>query len=94
LAAALKELGFDHIFDTQFSADLTIMEEGFELLDRIKNNGVLPMYTSCCPGIYNYNKQRLGKYGGNNVSGINTPSFILQITTRDVECRNKNILGK
>jgi len=50
MAAALRRLGFDEVFDTQFGADLTIMEEAHELVDRIKNNGVLPMITSCSPG--------------------------------------------
>jgi NADH-quinone oxidoreductase subunit G len=47
---ALKKLGFDTIFDTNFSADLTIMEEGTELVKRVTTGGVLPMFTSCCPG--------------------------------------------
>ena len=50
LAAALRRLGFDKVFDTDFGADLTIMEEGTELLGRVKNGGVLPMITSCSPG--------------------------------------------
>ncbi|NLN63649.1 MAG: 4Fe-4S binding protein [Myxococcales bacterium] len=50
LVAALRRMGFDRVFDTSFSADLTIMEEGSELVDRIKNSGVLPMITSCSPG--------------------------------------------
>jgi len=50
LVTALKRLGFDYVFDTDFTADLTIMEEGTELLNRLKNNGVLPMITSCSPG--------------------------------------------
>jgi iron-only hydrogenase group A len=50
MAASLRRLGFDRVFDTQFSADLTIMEEGHELIDRIKNKGVLPLITSCSPG--------------------------------------------
>ena len=50
LAAALRRLGFAKVFDTQFSADLTIVEEGHELIKRIKNEGVLPMITSCSPG--------------------------------------------
>lgn len=54
MVAALKRMGFDKVFDTNFTADLTIMEEGNELVDRIKNNGVLPMITSCCPGWVNY----------------------------------------
>lgn len=49
LAAALRALGFDRIYDTNFPADLTIMEEGTELIKRIKEGGVLPMFTSCCP---------------------------------------------
>lgn len=54
LVSALKELGFDKVFDTNFSADLTIMEEANELIYRIKNNGVISMMTSCCPGWINY----------------------------------------
>lgn len=50
LVAALRRLGFDKIFDTDFSADLTIMEEGHELLERMGNGGTLPMITSCSPG--------------------------------------------
>ena len=54
MVAALKRLGFDKVYDTNFAADLTIMEEATELLSRIKNNGVLPMITSCSPGWVNY----------------------------------------
>jgi iron-only hydrogenase group A len=54
LAAALRRLGFDVVFDTNFSADLTIMEEGYELIDRIQNGGVLPQITSCSPGWIKY----------------------------------------
>lgn len=50
LTAALRRLGFDRVFDTDFSADLTIMEEGSELLERLSNGGTLPMITSCSPG--------------------------------------------
>ncbi len=50
MAAALRRLGFDKVFDTDFAADLTIMEEGYELIGRIKNGGTLPMITSCSPG--------------------------------------------
>ena len=48
--AAMKRLGADKVYDTNFGADLTIMEEGTELLNRIQNGGVLPMITSCSPG--------------------------------------------
>lgn len=50
LAAALRRMGFDKVFDTNFGADLTIMEEGTELLHRLKEGGPLPLITSCSPG--------------------------------------------
>ncbi len=54
LATALRRLGFAKVFDTDFGADLTIMEEGTELLGRLQNGGALPMITSCSPGWINY----------------------------------------
>jgi len=54
MVAALKRLGFDKVFDTNFSADLTILEEGTELLSRVTNGGKLPMITSCSPGWIRY----------------------------------------
>ena len=60
MVSALRELGFDAVFDTDFSADLTIMEEGTELLTRLRNHfvlgkeGRLPQFTSCSPGWINY----------------------------------------
>ena len=54
MAAALRRIGFDKVFDTDFSADLTIMEEAHEFLERVKNGGVLPMITSCSPGWIKY----------------------------------------
>lgn len=52
--AALRKIGFDFVFDTSFSADLTIMEESAELIDRIGNGGTLPLITSCCPAWVKY----------------------------------------
>lgn len=54
MVAALRALGFDKVFDTDFTADLTIMEEGTELLHRLQNGGTLPMITSCSPGWINF----------------------------------------
>ena len=54
MVAALRRLGFKKVFDTNFGADLTIMEEATELLGRVKDGGVLPMITSCSPGWINY----------------------------------------
>jgi iron-only hydrogenase group A len=57
MTAALRTLGFDRVFDTSFSADLTIMEEASELVHRIQSGGVLPMMTSCSPGWVKYVEQ-------------------------------------
>ena len=54
MAAALRRIGFDKVFDTNFGADLTIMEEAHEFIDRVQNGGVLPMITSCSPGWVKY----------------------------------------
>ena len=69
LASCLKEMGFDYVFDTDFSADLTIMEEASEFLHKLTHNeGQFPMFTSCCPGWLRYIK---GHY----------PEFVSQIST-------------
>lgn len=54
MISALRRLGFDRVFDTNFTADLTILEEGNELLKRIQKSGPLPLITSCSPGWINY----------------------------------------
>ena len=54
MVAALRRLGFDKVFDTDFAADLTIVEEANELIERVQNGGVLPMITSCSPGWIKY----------------------------------------
>ena len=67
LVSALKDIGFNYVFDTTFGADLTIMEEAQELLERIKNKNT-PMFTSCCPSwvLYMY------KYHLNDISKLST----------------------
>ncbi|MDZ4993358.1 ferredoxin [Clostridium perfringens] len=54
LATSARLAGFNKVFETDFGADLTIVEEAHELLERIKNNGILPMFTSCCPAWINW----------------------------------------
>ncbi len=56
--SALRALGFKYVFDTNFGADLTIMEEGSELVKRITDGGKLPMFTSCCPGWVDYAEKK------------------------------------
>jgi iron-only hydrogenase group A len=61
LAAALRKLGFNRIYDTNFAADLTIMEEGSELIKRITEKATLPMFTSCCPAWVKFVEQAYPK---------------------------------
>jgi len=49
LVTVLKDMGFNYVFDTSFTADLTIIEEANELINRLVNGGKIPMFTSCCP---------------------------------------------
>lgn len=58
MAGILKKLGFDKVFDFTFAADLTIIEETTEFLTRIDNKGVMPQFTSCCPGWVNFVERR------------------------------------
>lgn len=58
LTAAVRKLGFDYVFDTDFAADMTIMEEGSELLHRLDSGASGPMFTSCCPGWVRFLKAR------------------------------------
>ena len=65
MAAVLRRLGFDYVFDTTFSADLTIMEEGTEFLRRFAAGETreLPMFTSCCPGLGALSQEPLPRSG-------------------------------
>ena len=54
LVAALRRMGFDEVYDTNFAADLTVMEESAELLERLEKNENIPLFTSCCPAWVNY----------------------------------------
>ncbi|WP_010241437.1 ferredoxin hydrogenase [Clostridium arbusti] len=78
---ALRQLGFNKIFDINFGADMTIMEEATELVQRIKNNGPFPMFTSCCPGwvrqAENYYPELL-----NNLSSAKSPQQIFGAATK------------
>ncbi len=64
MVAALKRIGFDYVFDTNFAADLTIMEEGSEFIDRFTHRGKhrWPMFTSCCPGWVRFLKTQYPQY--------------------------------
>jgi len=64
MVAALRQIGFDYVFDTNFTADLTIMEEGSEFIDRFTHKGKhrWPMFTSCCPGWVRFLKSQYPEY--------------------------------
>ncbi len=72
LAATFKALGFDHVFDTNFAADMTIMEEGSEFVERLGGAGELPLLTSCCPGWVRYLKAHRPGWLG-NLSSAKSP---------------------
>lgn len=76
IITALKQLGASVVLDTNFSADLVIMEEGTELLERIKNRGVLPMFTSCCPGWVNFVEKNYPEMLG-HLSTTRSPQQVL-----------------
>lgn len=76
MTAALRRLGFDRVFDTAFSADLTIMEEGSELVHRIKTGGELPMLTSCSPGWIKFVEEYYPDFL-NNISTCKSPQQMM-----------------
>ncbi len=72
LVTGLRRLGFKKVFDTNFAADLTIIEEATELINRVSNNLILPMFTSCCPGWVKYIEQNKPNLLG-HVSSCKSP---------------------
>jgi len=79
MVAALRKLGFDYVFDTNFGADLTIMEEAHELLHRLTEGGTLPMFTSCCPGWVNLVEKEFPEFIP-NLSTTKSPMQIMSST--------------
>ncbi len=81
MVAALRRLGFDKVFDTNFSADLTIMEEANELIDRVQNGGTLPLITSCSPGWIKYCEYHYPELLG-NLSSCKSPQQMFGAITK------------
>lgn len=91
MVAALKKLGFDKVFSTDFSADVTIMEEGTELIERLtKGKGKLPMFTSCCPGWVNYVEQSYPNFM-ENLSSCKSPQQMFGALSKSYYSENLNI---
>jgi NADH-quinone oxidoreductase subunit G/NADP-reducing hydrogenase subunit HndD len=97
MASALHELGFNYVFDTNFAADLTIMEEGSEFLERVKDvltspekNGVLPMITSCSPGWIKFMEHRYPDQLA-HLSSCKSPHMMLGALTKTYFAEKMNI---
>lgn len=90
LVGFLKQLGFDYVLDTTFAADLTIMEEASELVDRIKNNGRIPMFTSCCPAWVKYAEQFYPEILA-NISTCKSPIGMMGMIVQNYFTKVKNI---
>ncbi len=93
MAAALKRLGFDKVFDTDFAADLTIMEEGYELLGRINNGGTLPMITSCSPGWIKFCEHYFPEFI-DNLSTCKSPQQMMGAVIKSYYAEKNNIAPK
>ncbi|OGV47631.1 MAG: ferredoxin [Lentisphaerae bacterium GWF2_52_8] len=93
MVAALRRIGFNYVFDTSFSADLTIMEEASELVHRIKNGGKLPMMTSCSPGWIKYVEQFYPEFL-DNISTCKSPQQMLGAVIKSYFAEKNNIEPK
>lgn len=90
MVTALRKLGFSKVFDTSFGADLTIMEEANELIERIKNGGKLPMFTSCCPGWVKYVEHFFPENLG-HLSSCKSPHMMTGAIIKSYYAENYNI---
>lgn len=82
MAAMLKGLGFDKVFDFSFAADLTIVEETTEFLNRVANKGVMPQFTSCCPGWVNFVERRYPEIIP-HLSSCKSPQMMMGATVKN-----------
>lgn len=87
---ALKKIGFAKVFDSDFSADLTIMEEGSEFLKRLKEGGTLPLITSCCPAWVKYCETYAPEFTG-NLSTAKSPQQMFGSVIKHVFAANEGI---
>ncbi|MCD6375952.1 MAG: iron hydrogenase small subunit [Caldisericaceae bacterium] len=90
LVNALRRLGFDRVFDTAFSADLTIMEEASELVERLQNGSQIPMMTSCSPGWIKYVEQFYPEFIP-NISTCKSPQQMLGAVIKNIFAKEQGI---
>ena len=93
MVAALRRMGFDKVFDTDFAADLTIMEEGTELVKRVTEGGVLPMITSCSPGWIKFCETYYPEFIP-NLSSCKSPHEMLGAVTKSYYAEKAGIDAK
>ncbi len=93
LVAGLRKLGFDKVFDTDFGADLTIMEEASELISRITNKGTLPMTTSCCPSYITF-MEKFYPHLLKHLSSCKSPQQMFGAVTKTYFAKKMNIDAK
>ena len=82
IVAALRRMGFDEVYDTTLSADLTVMEETAEFIDRLENGGKLPLITSCCPGWIQYAEKKHPEFM-ENISTCRSPMQMMASLLKD-----------
>ncbi|MBL1211735.1 MAG: 2Fe-2S iron-sulfur cluster binding domain-containing protein [Ignavibacteriae bacterium] len=89
IVTALKMLGFDKVYDTSFAADLTVIEEANEFLDRTQQGGKMPLFTSCCPGWVKYAEQYYPEFI-DNLSSCKSPQQMFGSVAKEVLPENLN----
>ena len=93
IVAALHSMGFDQVYDTIYSADLTIMEESAEFLDRVANGGTLPLMTSCCPAWVKFVENEYPEFKP-NISTCRSPQGMFSAVLKEYYRDEKNAQGK
>ena len=93
IVAALRKVGFDKIFDTDLGADMTIMEEASEFVERLKKNGPFPMITTCCPAWIKFMEHHEHELFP-NMSSCKSPHMMLGILTKTYYAKKQNIPKK
>ena len=93
IVAALHRMGFDEVYDTAYTADLTIMEESAEFLDRVANGGTLPLLTSCCPAWVKFVENEYPEFKP-NVSTCRSPQQMFSAVLKEYYRDEANAKGK
>ena len=90
MVSALRLIGFDYVLDTTFGADMTVMEEAKELIERKKNNGALPMFTSCCPSWVKY-VHNIHPEFKDNLSTVKSPNAMMGSLIKSYFAKEKKL---